>query len=42
VSRLYTEHAIFVLDTFGDNEPRIRETFGISVEQLTSKMAQDV
>jgi hypothetical protein len=33
------EHAIFDLDTRGADEPRIRESFGISVDQLTRKLS---
>jgi 3-oxoadipate CoA-transferase beta subunit len=38
VSRVYTEHAIFDLATGGENEVRVRETFGISVAALAERV----
>ena len=39
VSRAYTDHAIFEIDSAGDGHVRVLETFGIAVRALTERMA---
>ncbi|WP_029117744.1 3-oxoacid CoA-transferase subunit B [Mycobacterium sp. URHB0044] len=38
VSRVYTDHAIFDVDSTGGGRVRVRETFGISVAALAERM----
>jgi 3-oxoadipate CoA-transferase, beta subunit len=39
VSRVYTDHAIFEIDSTGDGHVRVLETFGIAVRALAERMA---
>ena len=38
VSRVYTEHAIFDIDSTGDADVRVVETFGISMAELKERL----
>ena len=38
VSRVYTEHAIFDIDSTGDGAVRVVETFGISMTELEGRL----
>jgi 3-oxoadipate CoA-transferase beta subunit len=38
VSRVYTDHAIFDIESAGDGRVRVRETFGVSVAALAERM----
>lgn len=38
VSRVYTDHAVFDIDTSASEGPRIRETFGVTSTMLVEKM----
>jgi 3-oxoadipate CoA-transferase beta subunit len=42
VSRVYTDHAIFDIDSTGDGPVRVRATFGISVAALAERMDVDL
>ena len=39
VSRVYTDLAIFDIDSTGDGRVRVLETFGITVRELAERMA---
>ena len=39
VSRVYTDHAIFEIDSSGDGRVRVLEMFGITVRELAERMA---
>jgi 3-oxoadipate CoA-transferase, beta subunit len=42
VSRVYTDHAIFDIDSTGDGRVRVRETFGVSLAALAERMDVDL
>jgi 3-oxoadipate CoA-transferase, beta subunit len=42
VSRVYTDHAIFDIDSTGDGPVRVLETFGITVSALAQRMTVEL